>query len=92
MRRLTVETEETLYKVGFVSALAVVIALTLWWTVYRDGGVAYYAKVHEPRSQFSVIVTFIERWRKMLLVAGSYLNLRRMSMIPAPSLTDKYCA
>ncbi|AMQ04008.1 YxeA family protein [Lacticaseibacillus rhamnosus] len=56
VRRLTIETEETLYKVGFVSALAVVIALTLWWTVYRDGGVAYYAKVHEPRSQFSVTV------------------------------------
>ena len=52
VRRLTVETEETLYKIGFVSALAVVIALTLWWTVYRDGGVAYYAKVHEQRSQF----------------------------------------
>ena len=56
VKKLTTKTVEKLYKVGFISALLIVVGLTLWWTSYRDGGTTYYIKVNRPLSKFSVTV------------------------------------
>ena len=99
VKKLTTKTVENLYKVGFISALLIVVGLTLWWTSYRDGGTTYYIKVNRPLSKFSVTVPVncnknaiaIGQRRKMPLAERRSLRLKPTNMILAPSPKDNCC-
>lgn len=73
MKKLTNNTVEALYTIGFVGASILVVVLTLWWTSYRNGGVNYYMKVNQSVGEYAVAVP-INLTKKGYIYCGTAKN------------------